>query len=423
MAFNGAGTYNRIHDWQDDADNAIGITPDRHDAEDDGFATGLSNCMTRDGQSPATANIPYGGFRATGLGAGVASTDAATVAQIQSNASAYAATTGSANAYVLTLSPAITAYAAGQDFTFKANFTNSAAATINISALGVKSLVRQNSAALIGGEILSGSVYKITYDGTNFQIQGEVYNPTGGLSTIASATATDLGTLTTNLVSISGTTTITGFGSSATLSNPLYFIRFIGILTLTYNASSLIIPGAANITTAAGDSAIVEYLGSGNWKVHEYTKLSALPLITTPVASGGTGLATLTAHALIAGNGASTPNFIAPGTSGNVLSSDGTDFASVALSTLFSQSLGTIGSIRLGAAGSLIIKWGQTTDSGASGTVTFAVAFPSTCYAVVACSVGSGARALSPATPSASAFTWTNAGAGQTGIGWVAFGV
>lgn len=50
------------------------------------------------------------------------------------------------------------------------------------------------------------------------------------------------------------------------------------------------------------------------------------------VTKGGTGLATLTAHALIVGNGTSTPNFIAPSTSGNILTSNGTDWVSSAQS-------------------------------------------------------------------------------------------
>ena len=45
------------------------------------FATGLSNAMTRDGQSPATANIPMGGKKLTGLGDGSAATDSATLGQ------------------------------------------------------------------------------------------------------------------------------------------------------------------------------------------------------------------------------------------------------------------------------------------------------------------------------------------------------
>jgi len=46
------------------------------------------------------------------------------------------------------------------------------------------------------------------------------------------------------------------------------------------------------------------------------------------VAQGGTGLSTLTANNVILGNGASTPLFVAPSTSGNVLTSNGTTWQS-----------------------------------------------------------------------------------------------
>ncbi|MFX8727411.1 hypothetical protein ABTM60_18895, partial [Acinetobacter baumannii] len=42
-------------------------------------------------------------------------------------------------------------------------------------------------------------------------------------------------------------------------------VRFSGILTVTYNATSLILPGGANLTTQAGGWAILTSLSSGNW--------------------------------------------------------------------------------------------------------------------------------------------------------------
>ncbi len=51
---------------------------------------------------------------------------------------------------------------------------------------------------------------------------------------------------------------------------------------------------------------------------------------TLAVSRGGTGLTTLTANNLILGNGTSSPMFIAPNTSGNVLTSNGTTWASTA---------------------------------------------------------------------------------------------
>ena len=46
------------------------------------------------------------------------------------------------------------------------------------------------------------------------------------------------------------------------------------------------------------------------------------------VAGGGTGLSTLTANNVILGNGTSSPTFVAPGTTGNVLTSNGTTWVS-----------------------------------------------------------------------------------------------
>ena len=83
-------------------------------------------------------------------------------------------------------------------------------------------------------------------------------------SDIASATTTDLGAVIGLMHDITGTTTITGFG---TVSAGIWkIIKFEGALTLTHNGTSLILPGAANITTVAGDVGIFMSEGSGNWR-------------------------------------------------------------------------------------------------------------------------------------------------------------
>ena len=62
------------------------------------------------------------------------------------------------------------------------------------------------------------------------------------------------------------------------------------------------------------------------------------------VADGGTGLSTLTANNVILGNGASSPTFVAPSTSGNLLTSNGTTWASTAPAAMVdSFSAGTTG--------------------------------------------------------------------------------
>lgn len=81
----------------------------------------------------------------------------------------YAATTGSANAYVLALDSEFS-LAAGVIIKFKANFTNTGSATLNVNSSGAKSLIGVDGAALTNNAILNGGIYIAIYDGTNWQV-------------------------------------------------------------------------------------------------------------------------------------------------------------------------------------------------------------------------------------------------------------
>src|SRR3990167_745387 len=96
---------------------------------------------------------------------------------------------------------------------------------------------------------------------------------------IASATTTNIGAATGRYIHITGTTTITGLGTVA--EGIWRIVKFTGALTLTHNATSLILPSAANITTAANDRAIFISLGSGNWFCLFYGRASGLPISTS----------------------------------------------------------------------------------------------------------------------------------------------
>lgn len=125
MAFNGSGTFERIYNWVNDKANGYKITASRMDGEFDGIATGLSQCITKDGQTTISANIPMANYKFTGLGNGSARNDSIALGQVQDGTYTYLGTTsGSADAYTLTPSPSITAYATTQQFTAKINATN-----------------------------------------------------------------------------------------------------------------------------------------------------------------------------------------------------------------------------------------------------------------------------------------------------------
>lgn len=87
---------------------------------------------------------------------------------------------GTANAQTLTYSVAPAAYYQGQIFAFIAGATNTGACTLNVNSLGAKNVYLGN-AALTGGEILSGKVYVVAYDGTQFQMVSPPNTGRGGL--------------------------------------------------------------------------------------------------------------------------------------------------------------------------------------------------------------------------------------------------
>jgi hypothetical protein len=95
--------------------------------------------------------------------------------------------------------------------------------------------------------------------------------------TVPSATSTPIGAAAGNAIDISGTTTITSFDTVA--AGIIKFVRFTGALTLTYNATSLILPGSTNIVTVAGDNAEFRSLGSGNWVCTGYHRASATSIL------------------------------------------------------------------------------------------------------------------------------------------------
>jgi len=139
----------------------------------------------------------------------------------------------------------------------------------------------------------------------------------GQQDTIASSATCDLGAVTSHNAVITGTATISSFGSSASVLQPIYLIEFSGTATLAHDPIALIIQGGVDLTTAAGDTAIAEYLGSGNWRVRNYERAdgsSLLPFVADTGSGGHQGLVPAPAAGDAAAGkvlGAS-GNFIAP---------------------------------------------------------------------------------------------------------------
>jgi len=95
----------------------------------------------------------------------------ATKSGIQSSLYVAKDSTGSSNAYLLAIDPAISAYAKFQRFIFKANFGNTTACTLNVNSKGALAIKKWSAGSLVdlaSGDIPNGSIAEVIHEGTYF---------------------------------------------------------------------------------------------------------------------------------------------------------------------------------------------------------------------------------------------------------------
>ena len=171
MSYNGSGVYTLPGDAL--ANGEIVSATENNQFRND-VAAALNVAWTRDGQAPATGNIPMGSHKLTGLLAGNSATDSANLLQVQSGASQLIGSISGADTITGAVTPALTAYTTGQTFRFVSAGANTGAVTLNIDSAGAKSVTKLGTTALAAGDIPSGSIVEVVYDGTQFQLVGLV---------------------------------------------------------------------------------------------------------------------------------------------------------------------------------------------------------------------------------------------------------
>jgi hypothetical protein len=117
-------------------------------------------------------------------------------------------------------------------------------------------------------------------------------------TSITAATTTDIGGATTPRVVVTGNTGITSFGSQP---NRLRIVRFTGTPTITYNATSMILPGATNLSVTAGAIMMFASDASGNWRWLDGVQSDGQPLGMTAYSKTLTALANAAALRTAAG--------------------------------------------------------------------------------------------------------------------------
>jgi len=154
-----------------------------------------------------------------------------------------------------------------------------------------------------GVTIASATNALVAWNGSDFEL---VASSAGGTVTSVGGTGTVNGITLTGTVTSSGNLTLGGTLSGVNLTSQV----------------------TGTLPTANGGTGLTTFTAANNALYS--TSSSALTAGTLPVAAGGTGATTLTANNVILGNGTSAPLFVAPGTAGNVLTSNGTTWTSAA---------------------------------------------------------------------------------------------
>ena len=215
MARNGSGTYSLPAGNPVTTGTVISSTWANSTLNDLGSA--LTASLAYDGQTTPVANLPMGGYIHTGVGNATARSNYASAGQVQDGTLTYLTTIAGTDTITAVAPASMTAYAAGQEFRFIAAGANTTTGvTININGIGAKSITKNGATALAVGDIISGAIVVIAYDGTEFQISN--------IATASLLSANNTWTGTNSFTNaLSYTTTLTGgTGIIAIGTNQIY---------------------------------------------------------------------------------------------------------------------------------------------------------------------------------------------------------
>jgi len=307
MSYNGSGTFN-INSAGEPVVSGTVISSTAFNALTADLATGLTTALTKDGQSTPTANITLGGYKITNLAAGTAAADAVRFSQVQSGSTNTYITAAGADTITGTVTPTLTAYTTGQQFSFVAAGTNTTAVTLNIDGVGAKAVTRAGTTALAAGDILTGQVALVEYDGTQFQLLDP--NAFTNLRVSGTLGVTGAATLSAALTygGVTLTNAVTGTGKMVLDTTPTIATPVLTNPTVTNYVESVVAIGTVTTTSTLA-------LTNGTVQTATLTASTACTF-TMPTATAGKSFVLLLKQAAATGNGTATFTGVKFGTAG-----------------------------------------------------------------------------------------------------------
>ena len=294
--WDGVGNFTRNYNWVVDRDAGIKILSTKMDTEDDTLTAGINACLAKNGENTATGNLPMGGNKHTGVAASVDRTDYLRVAEYQDGSHNAVDGGGAADVQTLTLAPAITAYSKYQRFRFVPTADNTGACTLNVNAVGAKSIKLVDGTDPSAADLDATGITDVIYDGTNFVLMNPATAMPNGTQTLANKTLTSpvLNSPTINNPTITGWSLATANISAAgVISNgPAGWTAGVGaagVFTLTHGLA-LASPGEQQVHITSDDVA-----GS----VDATVTIRNTNFITYNVTNGSTGAALSASHMVL----------------------------------------------------------------------------------------------------------------------------
>lgn len=221
--------------------------------------------------------------------------------QVQNQTYVYGNATSTANAYSLTLSPAVTSYVAGLKVEMKVDASNTGASTLNINGLGAATILNNKGGALYKDDLRTDRLAVLTCNGTDFILEnpsssssvtfvGATMRMGGPAQTIAVATKLNFDTVESDPYSLCNT-------GASTITAPVTGFYFISVICQFVNAAGASMAGDIQIAiggvstkriaqqtlTTNADSCILS--GSG---ILSLSAGNVISMIATPSAANGT---------------------------------------------------------------------------------------------------------------------------------------
>jgi len=216
-----------------------------------------------EGQNPSTVNNSARALMAR-------------VSEFLSDITSAKTTAGTGAAYTVTATQQPASLPDGFTLLILPHADNTGTCTINVNGLGAKALRSTSAENMAAGVLKANQPALVVYRQSSDEFlvlaggntEGTQFNWLKGAD-VASAAALDLGT-DGNSFNITGTATITSVNTLGI--GTLVLLKFDDVLTLTHDATDLILPGAADIVTAAGDVAFMWEYASGDWQCVGYMR-------------------------------------------------------------------------------------------------------------------------------------------------------